>query len=191
MLLKLGHIGYVEIYPTTLPNSFLRNGNLFGNIIWDISKLVTPLVEQLALFDGCGFSPLEILWKYYCSVATSHQREQLWQESRAALANERGADTANEKGLTINIKTADDPEYLLSLILFELMNESIDKFASVVEGAYRASFEREYTGFVVVDRYLLERNLSDRCMIQWLNFYCLSPRCLLSPFCHLIDEGNE
>ncbi len=52
---------------------------------------------------------------------------------------------------------AEKPEYILLLIRLELMDENIDKFDSVVKSVFRMSLERQYSGFVVVDGFLIEQ----------------------------------
>ncbi len=39
----------------------------------------------------------------------------------------------------------------------ELIDENIDRFVGLVDHAYRTSIEREYTGFIIIEGYLLER----------------------------------
>jgi hypothetical protein len=55
----------------------------------------------------------------------------------------------------------DDPEYLLSLVRSELIDDDIDAFVSVVNNAYRQSFEQQYSGFFTIGGYLV-----DRCQIR-------------------------
>ena len=38
------------------------------------SKLDVPFIEQLSLFNGCVFSILEILWKYYRALHLINQK---------------------------------------------------------------------------------------------------------------------
>ncbi len=58
-----------------------------------------------------------------------------------------------------NNNFAEKHENILSLICLdlELMDEKIDKFVSLVKFAYRTSLERQYSGFVVIDGYLIEQ----------------------------------
>ncbi len=89
-----------------------------------------------------------MLWKYYRAVSTPNQCEQSRQQLKAATI---------AAPLPNNDSFAEKPEYILSLICLELMDENIDKFVSVVKSAYRTSLEHHYSGFVVVDGLLIER----------------------------------
>jgi hypothetical protein len=63
-------------------------------------------------------------------------------------------------------------DYLLSLAWIELIDDSMDQFCSVVDEAYKTSFEREYSGFAVMGGYLLER----KCIREMYGFIvCLFP----------------
>ena len=51
----------------------------------------------------------------------------------------------------------DDPKFFLSAIWLVLSLESIESFISIVGDAYKTSFEQQYSGFVVVGDFLVER----------------------------------
>ncbi len=44
-------------------------------------------------------------------------------------------------------------DYQMSLAQLELIDDSVDQFCSIVDDAYKKSFEREYSGFVVMGDY--------------------------------------
>ena len=71
VLMKLHDVAFLEVYKLTSPDCFTTDSIIFGNNLTDADRLVPPLVRQLSLFNGCSFSTVEILWKYYRSVCSS------------------------------------------------------------------------------------------------------------------------
>ncbi len=63
-----------------------------------------------------------------------------------------------EVTLPFEVMIPDDPEYLLSLVWSELSDDNIDAFVSVVNNAYRQSFERQYSGFSTIGGYFIDRS---------------------------------
>ncbi len=57
----------------------------------------------------------------------------------------------------LNVERTNNPEYVLSLIRFELIDDNIKKFCSLVDDSYKSAFERAYGGFFSVSGYLLKR----------------------------------
>jgi hypothetical protein len=77
----------------------------------------------------------------------------------------------------LNVEWTDNPEYVLSSICFELIDDNIKKFCSLVDDSYKSAFERAYGGFVSVGGYLLERkSIADM----------YSSMVLLFPFVHSV-----
>ncbi len=71
VLMKLRDVAFLEVYKLTPPDCFTTDSIVFVNNLTDADRLVPPLVRQLSLFNGCPFSTVEILWKYYRSVCSS------------------------------------------------------------------------------------------------------------------------
>jgi hypothetical protein len=64
--------------------------------------------------------------------------------------------------MTLNVNILDvewtnNPEYVLSLISFEMIDDNIEKFCSLVDDSYKSAFKHAYGDFVSVGGYLLER----------------------------------
>jgi hypothetical protein len=139
VMMEFQHVGCLEVYGKVRPDSFLSDRNNFSNNVQDVLKLVGPLVDQLSLFDGCRFSSVEILRKYYRAVSTANQREKSYKQMKFT--------TSLEKVIPMQMmeanETTNDPENLLSLIRLELIDENIERFVGLVEHAYRTSIERE------------------------------------------------
>jgi hypothetical protein len=77
----------------------------------------------------------------------------------------------------LDVERADDPEYVLFLIRFELIDDNVKKFCSLVDDSYKSAFEHAYGGYVSVGGYLLERkSIADM----------YSSMVLLFPFIHLV-----
>ncbi len=121
------------------------------------------MIEQLSLVDGCRYETIEVLWKYYRSVAMSYQREQLhsllklksMEESLSSLSG--GWSTFSAVADDLNHSVSDESDKLLARISNELSEENLDTFVSVVECAYRELFGQQYSGFIVIDEYLVNR----------------------------------
>ncbi len=58
-----------------------------------------------------------------------------------------------------NQMTTDDPQYLLLLVNYELSNENVEQFVGIVKESYNNSIRWEYTSFVAIDGYLLDREV--------------------------------
>jgi hypothetical protein len=128
------------------PDDFLNNVIVINNNIQDSAKLVALFLNQLSLFDGCQFATMELLWKYYRALHTLSQCKQLQQQQRSAML-------AKKQSLLMELASPfedlipDNPKYLLSLVWSELIDDNFDAFVSVVDNAFRQSFEQQYSGF--------------------------------------------
>ena len=58
-----------------------------------------------------------------------------------------------------NQMTTDNPQYLLLLVNYELSNENVEQFVGIVKESYNNSIRWEYTSFVAIDGYLLDREV--------------------------------
>jgi hypothetical protein len=85
VLLQLQYVAYLGINRKTYPDNFTNNVITFNNNIQDSAKLVAPFLEQLSLFDGCRFSTMELLWKYYQALHTLRKHERSQQQQRSGV----------------------------------------------------------------------------------------------------------
>jgi hypothetical protein len=99
------------------------------------------------------------------------------QKARDAAASKtlRGMMTLDVN--VLDVERTNNPEYVLSFIRFELIDDNIKKFCSLVDDSYKSAFEHAYGGFASVGGYLLERK-----SIADIN----SLMVLLFPFVHLV-----
>ena len=134
----------------TSSDAFVSDRNGFLNNVRSATKLVRPFVEQLSLFDGCRFGTLEILLKYSRSITNSNQRCHRVIQSQLAAAQPMMC-------VSNGTQDTDVPLFDDSSVCLELSGENIETFVSVVESAYKNSFEHQYIGFSVVGDYLVER----------------------------------
>jgi hypothetical protein len=101
------------------------------------------------------------VWKDYWSVVTVDQHEQSGKQVQAR-ARDAAASETDRGAMTLDFNVLDVqqtkvPEYLLSFIRFESIDDTINKFCSLIDDAYKLAFEHAYGGFVSVGGYLLER----------------------------------
>ena len=153
VLLQFRHVAYLEIYGRAAPDAFLNNAIEF-NDTRNVDSLSAPFVEQLSLVNGCRFGTVEVLWKYYRALNSSHRRTAARVAARAARA--ANAISPDESSKWDDFMP-DDPEYCLSLIRLELDDENIDRFVLFVDNLYKESFVAVYTEFVIPDGFLLDR----------------------------------
>jgi hypothetical protein len=52
-MMEFQHAGCLEVYGKVFPDLFLSNRINFSNNVWDVSKFVGPLADQLSLCDSC------------------------------------------------------------------------------------------------------------------------------------------
>jgi hypothetical protein len=154
----------------------LNNVIAINNKIQESTKLVAPFLKQLSLFDSCQFATMELLWKYYRALHTSSQCKRLRQQQKSTMLAKKQS-SLTELMLPFEDVIPDDPKYLLSLVWSELIDDNIDAFVSVVDNAYRQSFEQLYSGFFTVGGYL-----SDLSQIQEMYELLMS----MFPFVHLV-----
>jgi hypothetical protein len=154
VLLQFRHVAYLEIYGRAAPDAFLNNAIEF-NDTRNVDSLSAPFVEQLSLVNGCRFGTVEVLWKYYRALNSSHRRTAARVAARAARA--ANAISPDESISKWDDFMPDDPEYCLSLIRLELDDENIDRFVLFVDNLYKESFVAVYTEFVIPDGFLLDR----------------------------------
>ena len=150
VLIELRDVGYLQIYMKTSSDAFLSDRIGFSNNVRSATTLIRPFVKQLSLFDGCWFGTLEILWKYYRSITNSNQPRHRVIQSQLAVAQ---ATMCVSNGM----QDTDVPLFDDTFVRLELSDENIETFVSVVETAYKISFQSQYIGFSVVGDYLVER----------------------------------
>ncbi len=172
-MIEFQHVGYLEMYGRMKCDSFLSNSIGFNKNVHNVSKIDAPLVQQLSLFDGCQFGTHEVLWKYYWSVVNANQHDCLHQQKRAAASErEMMLEMMWEMTTDGDVEHNYHQDYPLSLAWLELIDDSMDQFCSIIDDAYKTSFEREYSEFVVVGGYLLER----KCIMEMYgSMFCLFP----------------
>ena len=68
ILLQLRHVGFLEVYKRTDHNQFLNDYICFNGNGRSEVNFGGPLIRQLALFHGCRFGTMEVMWKYYPRV---------------------------------------------------------------------------------------------------------------------------
>jgi hypothetical protein len=158
------------------PDIFLNNIIAINNNIQDNAKLVTPFLEQLSLFNGCQFATMELLRKYYRALYTLSQRKGSQQKQRSTMLAKKES-SLMELTSPFEDFIPDNPKYLLSLVRQELIGDNINAFVSIVDNAYRQSFEQQYSGFSTVSEYLV-----DRSQIQEMYESLMS----MFPFVHLV-----
>lgn len=154
IILEFNHVGYLEVYGRVHPEDvFVNEGIAFTNNAGDVDALLPPLLQLLALLHGCRIGTMELLWKYYRTLALSHQRREQRRLSMPADTS-RLLHTSSAVG---DEEEADNHTPILALVLDELHDDSIDRFAAFVDNSYRMCIERECTGFTLLDGYLLDR----------------------------------
>jgi hypothetical protein len=89
VLIKLCDVAFIQVYRQSSPDCFLSDGISFNHNIRVGSKLDVPFIEQLSLFNGCVFSIVEIMWKYYRALHLINQRNLANAAGRAACVNIR------------------------------------------------------------------------------------------------------
>ncbi len=97
--------------------------------------------------------------------------------ARDAAASETDRGTVMLNVNIHDVERTNDPEYVLSLIHFEMIDDNIKKFCSLVDDSYKSAFEHAYGGFVSVGGHLLERK-------SIVDMY--SSMVLLFPFVHSV-----
>ena len=121
------------------PDCFVTDSISFSANITKQEKLETPLVRQLSLFNGCPFSTMEILWKYYRSLSTSKDRR-LNYVAKLLAASKKKSNTSEETTPYDEGDVVADGIYLdnlLSVVDFELSADRVNEFVGVVESAYQ------------------------------------------------------
>ena len=163
ILLQLRHVGFLEVYKRTNHHQFLNDYICFNGNGRCEENFGGPLIRQLALFHGCRFETMEVMWKYYralycCGHRRMARKETAYKKLLAArLADADRAEADRVAGDDSECALPDDPEELLSLIRIELDKDNIEKFSSCVDAVYRRSFTDQYINFVRGDGYLLNR----------------------------------
>ncbi len=153
VLVQLKHIGYIEIYHRTSPDSFTREDIYFNKNIRQEDKLTTPFVHLLSVFDGCRFSTLEVLWKYYCAISACRSKA-ITVASKKISALSPSVDSVGEPGDSDDRNNNDEDGVLFRE---ELSQDNIDLFVGIVDSFYKAGLVRNYTSFTTIDGYLVER----------------------------------
>jgi hypothetical protein len=153
VIVQLKHIGYIEIYHRTSPDSFTREDIYFNKNIRLEDKLTPPFVHLLSVFDGCRFSTLEVLWKYYCAAGACRSKA-ITVASRKISAL---SPSVNSEGQRVNSEDRNDNDEDCESFREELSKDNIDLFAGIVDSFYKAGLIKHYTSFTQIDGYLVER----------------------------------
>jgi hypothetical protein len=75
ILLQLRHVGFLEVYKRTNHHQFLNDYICFNGNGRCEENFGGPLIRQLALFHGCRFETMEVMWKYYRALyCCGHRR---------------------------------------------------------------------------------------------------------------------
>jgi hypothetical protein len=75
VLLQLRHVVFLGVYKRTDHNQFLNDSICFNGNGRSKENFGGPLIHQLALFHGCRFGTMEVLWKYYRALyCCGHRR---------------------------------------------------------------------------------------------------------------------
>ena len=149
---------------------------MFTTNAHNFELLLPPLLQQLALFEGCQIGTMEVLWKYYRAATQSHQQR----EVRRSLSSQDNNTTRS----SLPVSSCEDtsagecsPLAPLSLVVDKLSDDDIDRFMGIVDNSYQMSILREYTGFVVLDGFLLD------CLVIWRMYDKMRE---LFPLIHLV-----
>jgi hypothetical protein len=146
IMLEFEHIAYLQIFGRVQPDLFINERIGFSTNVHDVLGLVLPFLEQLSLLNGCQFGTIKVLWKYYCVVAQANQREKSCEQSiQKSFEQSRLLKSTPLPTMTplagCSMMTADDPQYLFSVLCSELSDENVEMFVLLVKDAYRMCIE--------------------------------------------------
>jgi hypothetical protein len=151
VLLKLSDIAFLHVYRRCSPEYFLNDGISFNNKLTVGSKLDSPFIEHLSLFDGCRWSTLEILWKYYRALYSCTQKK-----NKTTRRDSNNAATFAECTDVARDETGSRDE-IISFVHDKLSSDSVRQFVSVVDSAYKTCFVDHHSGFHFQGGYLVDR----------------------------------
>ena len=152
VLVQLKHVGYIEIYHRTSHEKFTRDDIYFNKNVRIEEKLTNPFVHLLSVFDGCRFSTLEVLWKYYNAVSACRSKAiTVAGKKISALTPSTSEDHRD------NDEDGEDDTDDSVTFREELSDDNIDLFVGIVDSFYKEGLVRTYTTFTPIDGYLVER----------------------------------
>ncbi len=164
IMLEFQYVAYLQIFGRVYPDLFINKRIGLSTNMHDVFGIVPPFLEQLSLLVSCRFGTVEVLWMYYCTVAQANQHEKSCEQSRQKSHEQsRFLKSTTQPSRTpladCLVMTADDSQYLLSVLSSELSDEHVERIVLLVKDAYRMCIEWEHTGFVVIHGYLLGRTI--------------------------------
>jgi len=161
VLIKLHDVAFIQVYPRSSPDCFLSDDISFNHKLCVGSKLDVPFIEQLSLFNGCVFSVVKIMWKYYRALHLINHKNLANAAGRAAKAIAAAALATSSPPDNEGPNGEFDGEFardgIITIVRDELSNDNLDQFVSVVDNAYQSSFDGHYSGFTLMNGYLVER----------------------------------